>query len=351
MYMQKYFEGVRSGHPDKVCDYVSDSVLAAYKGVDKKSHVACETFFKGNDLIVAGEYRSEGEVDVEGVIFNALKELGYSDEKINVIKITNLLSGQSDEINEKVLSDEDIGSGDQCIVFGYAGSKKYNYLPKGKFLIDSIMKFIDEKRCGEFPWLMMDGKGFVVAKDDQKYRLVVSTHVCEGVGDEEISQLKEALLEEFSEYIDEVTINPYYFGGADADCGLTGRKLSVDAYGGVVPHGGGCFSGKDPTKADRTGAYFARQLAVSAVDKFGLPWAEVCLGYEMGVSNPVSIDLTIPSGFNHENVRKYLEKFVFGSYGKIGNLIKAYNLGSRRFQELAKYGHFSINEWDKPIEG
>ena len=273
-------ESVSEGHPDKVCDQISDAILDSYLAQDPNSRVACETLIKNNTVIVAGEITSTGTPNIEEVIRNTVNEIGYNHDDLgfngNNCEIQNLISKQSPDIaqgvNEGEGEDLDQGAGDQGLMFGYACSETPVLMPAPINLShELVLKQSEVRKNGELSWLRPDAKSqvSVVYKDDRKTVDYVSAIVLSTQHDEDISQdeikakVREKIINPIipTEWIKEDTkiyINPtgkFVIGGPVGDCGLTGRKIIVDTYGGAARHGGGALSGKDPSKVDRSAAY------------------------------------------------------------------------------------------------
>lgn len=356
-----YFESVRRGHPDKMCDYIADSILDAYRNEDKGARVACECFFAGKNLIIGGEISSTAEVDVIKVAKDCIANIGYNPK---MFEITSHISKQSPEI-DNLVSGDDIGAGDQGIVIGYA-CKEEGYLPREFQFIQNLMARIDIEMVENvlLTGLMPDGKGYI-ARVDEKTRIHVSYESKDdGLTETRQEELRSIIKNEYYSWgfedNPEITFIEYHFGGPLADTGLTGRKIVVDTYGGAGGTGGGALCGKDPSKVDRTGAYLARQLAISIIDYLECDEVEVKLGYSIGESKPVSIQYIV-SGLeadsNYEimqfkSLDKILELYQNTEDIKVGNLIKKY-FGDefRGFNRLSAYGHFGrLNEeWEKPL--
>lgn len=353
-----YFESVRLGHPDKMCDFISDSILDAFISKDKDSRVACECFFAGRNLVIGGEISSTATVDIIQVAKDCIKTVGYSPEYFS---IQNLVSKQSPEIANLVASSEELGAGDQGVVVGYACRDEKNITREFKF-IQHLMKVIDDsfRVLPELTGMMPDGKGFISSLLEE-----TRVHVSYEAKDDGNKEVRQKMLEKlvrdlYKEYglgnqeDLKVTFIEYHLGGPLADTGLTGRKIIVDTYGGVAQHGGGAYSGKDGTKVDRTGSYLARQLAVSIVKKTNCESATVWLGYAIGESRPVSIKLDV-KGYcgSVVDLEDALSKKVLEKDFALNKLIEGYygNPEFKGFNSLSAYGHFGKgNAWDLPIE-
>lgn len=361
MLKEIYFESVRLGHPDKMCDFISDSILDAYFEKDKGARVACECFFAGKTLVIGGEITSIAEIDVVEVAKNCINRVGYNAEDFEII---NKVSKQSCEIANLVDSSKDLGAGDQGVVVGYA-ENSYRNLPAEFIFIQDLMGIIDAdfSSTKELKGMMPDGKGFITSTSDG-YRI----HISYEAKDDGNTQVRQAKLSEMVKDLFkvseldqnvklEITFVEYHLGGPLADTGLTGRKIIVDTYGGSAPHGGGAFSGKDGTKVDRTGAYLARQLAVSLVKKLNCDSATVWLGYAIGEPKPVSLRIKL-EGYNGSygsvtEVENSLYDKLQESEFTLSNLIKGYYSGEffKGFAKSSAYGHFGhYNTWEKAIE-
>ena len=317
--MRKFFtsESVTEGHPDKLCDYISDSVLDAYLEKDKNARVACETVAGKGEIVVTGEITSSASVDIEEIVRNAIKEVGYGKESIDIdpekciIHIN--MSKQSPDIAlgvDKSLEDksgEEVaseGAGDQGLMFGFACDETEDLMPMPIYLAHKLAKRLtDVRKNGTFSYLRPDGKVQVTVEYDGNIPIRVDTVVLstQHEQDVDLAVLKSDMKKEVifkvipSELLDENTkyyINPtgrFVIGGPYGDSGLTGRKIIVDTYGGYARHGGGAFSGKDPTKVDRSASYMARHLAKNVVANGYAKRCEIQLSYAIGVAKPISI--------------------------------------------------------------
>ncbi len=306
-------ESVTEGHPDKVADLISDSVLDYIIERDTNAHVACETLTSSNDIIVAGEVNSDVEnIPVKQIVYDALHHIGYDDMKygfdLNNCKIHNLIKEQSPEINHAVSSNEETGAGDQGMMFGYACNESKELMPLPISLAHKLCKQLSDLRKGNaIPWLAPDAKAQVTLKyvnnnPASVERVVISTQHLSSVSLEVLQSIVK------KEVIDKVIpqnlihkdtlffINPsgsFISGGMMADTGLTGRKIIVDTYGGSCPHGGGAFSGKDATKVDRSAAYMARYIAKNIVTSKLADKCTIQLSYAIGVSEPISLNVNL----------------------------------------------------------
>ena len=363
-------ESVSEGHPDKVCDQISDAILDSYLAQDPNSRVACETLIKNNTVIVAGEITSSGTPNIEEVIRNTVNEIGYDHDDLgfngNNCEIQNLISKQSLDIaqgvNEGEGEDLDQGAGDQGLMFGYACSETPVLMPAPINLShELVLKQSEVRKNGELSWLRPDAKSqvSVVYKDDIKTVDYVSAIVLSTQHDEDVSQdeIKAKVREEIinpiipTEWIKEDTkiyINPtgkFVIGGPVGDCGLTGRKIIVDTYGGMARHGGGAFSGKDPSKVDRSAAYACRYVAKNIVAAGLAERCEVQVSYAIGIAEPTSITVdTLGTGNLPENEISQIVRDNFDLRPK--NLIDLLDLKRPIYKNTASYGHFGRENKD-----
>ena len=363
-------ESVSEGHPDKVCDQISDAILDSYLAQDPNSRVACETLIKNNTVIVAGEITSNGMPNIEEVIRNTVNEIGYNHDDLgfngNNCEIQNLISKQSPDIaqgvNEGEGEDLDQGAGDQGLMFGYACSETPVLMPAPINLShELVLKQSEVRKNGELSWLRPDAKSqvSVVYKDDRKTVDYVSAIVLSTQHDEDISQdeikakVREKIINPIipTEWIKEDTkiyINPtgkFVIGGPVGDCGLTGRKIIVDTYGGMARHGGGAFSGKDPSKVDRSAAYACRYVAKNIVAAGLAERCEVQVSYAIGIAEPTSITVdTLGTGSLSENEISQIVRDNFDLRPK--NLINLLDLKRPIYKNTASYGHFGRENKD-----
>ena len=363
-------ESVSEGHPDKVCDQISDAILDSYLAQDPNSRVACETLIKNNTVIVAGEITSSGTPNIEEVIRNTVNEIGYNHDDLgfngNNCEIQNLISKQSPDIaqgvNEGEGEDLDQGAGDQGLMFGYACSETPVLMPAPINLShELVLKQSEVRKNGELSWLRPDAKSqvSVVYKDDRKTVDYVSAIVLSTQHDEDISQdeikakVREKIINPIipTEWIKEDTkiyINPtgkFVIGGPVGDCGLTGRKIIVDTYGGMARHGGGAFSGKDPSKVDRSAAYACRYVAKNIVAAGLAERCEVQVSYAIGIAEPTSITVdTLGTGNLSEIEISQIVRDNFDLRPK--NLINLLDLKRPIYKNTASYGHFGRENKD-----
>ncbi|MHC4203388.1 MAG: methionine adenosyltransferase [Planctomycetota bacterium] len=305
-------ESVTMGHPDKVADRISDSILDAMLAQDPKSRVACETLVKRDMVVVAGEVTTKAHVDIPTVVRDTIKKIGYDDPDMGFhydnCAIMVSLAKQSPDISQGVTEGKgrhkEQGAGDQGMMFGYACKETPVLMPMPIQLAHALTTRLEKMRQSKkLPWLRPDGKSQVTieyenSKPRRIHTVVISTHHSPAVSDRELrKQIKEKVILPVlpKRFVDKKTIfhiNPtgrFVEGGPKADCGLTGRKIIVDTYGGRGSHGGGAFSGKDPTKVDRTASYMARYIAKNVVASGIATACEVQLSYAIGVAEPVSV--------------------------------------------------------------
>ena len=340
--MRKLFtsESVTEGHPDKLCDYISDSILDAYIMQDKFARVACETVASKGEIIVTGEITSVAEVDIETIVRNAIKEIGYdnanTDLDYKTCKIHVNISKQSPDIAmgvDKSLEDKDgqdmcsEGAGDQGMMFGFACDETPNFMPMPIYLAHALSKKLaDVRKEGIIDYLRPDGKVQVTIEyeDDKPIRVHTIVLSTQHKAEVNLETLKKDIMEKVilttvpKDLLDDNTkyyINPtgrFVIGGPLGDSGLTGRKIIVDTYGGYARHGGGAFSGKDPTKVDRSASYMARYIAKNIVANGYAKKCEIQISYAIGVAKPISIFVdtfgteTIPQ---EEIIKKINETF------------------------------------------
>ena len=379
--MRKFFtsESVTEGHPDKLCDYISDSILDEYLKQDKNSRVACETVASKGEIYVTGEITSKADVDIEKVVRDTVKEIGYDradldiDYKTCSVRIN--ISKQSPDIaqgvdksleqkeGENLVSE---GAGDQGLMFGFACDETKELMPLPISLAHKLARRLTlVRKNNEIPFLRPDGKTQVTVEyyGDNPVRVdtvVVSTQHNADVDIETVrKEVKQKVIEAVipNELLDENTkyfINPtgrFVIGGPLGDRGLTGRKIIVDTYGGYSRSGGGAFSGKDPTKVDRSASYMARHIAKNIVANGYAKKCEIQLAYSIGVAKPVSIFIdTFGTGTisDEEIVKKIEEKFDLSPRGIINYL----DLQKPIYKQTTNYGHFGKENlaWEKIIE-
>lgn len=337
-------ESVTAGHPDKVCDQISDAILDECLRQDPLSRVAMETFGCHDHLVVGGELTTKAEFDAEKIAREVYRSIGYDDKKVQVK--THIIK-QSPDIAQGVDAE---GAGDQGIMYGYACKETEDKLPFGLGLAHALTKGLEDFRVsGELSWLRPDGKSQVTVEDGQVKTVLISTQHDEEVGQEQIKrELTEKLIKPLVQKVDKIKIlvNPtgkFVLGGIEADTGLTGRKIMVDTYGGLIPHGGGAFSGKDATKVDRSAAYMARHVAKNLVAQGLGEEVLVSVAYAIGRVEPVMVSAINERGEDLSGIAR--EQFDF----RPQSIIKYLKLREPIFQQTAAYGHFGKDElpWEK----
>jgi S-adenosylmethionine synthetase len=352
-------ESVSEGHPDKVCDYISDSILDACLEQDKNSRVACETLCKSGTVVVAGEITTRAALDYERIVRQAVKEIGYTDPSEpfcdTTLEVISLLTRQSGEIDQGVTATTsqsgDQGAGDQGIMFGYATDESAELMPLPILLAHKLTKGLaDDRKAGKVSWLRPDSKSQVSVLYEHNAPKEVTTVVVSTQHTPEADQKK------ITEYVREdlgprvlgqwwrsnvaLLVNPtgsFTHGGPSADAGVTGRKIIVDSYGGAGRHGGGAFSGKDPSKVDRSSAYFCRYVAKQVVASGLAKKAEIQVGYAIGMAKPVSVKVdTFGTGSEQA-----AEQFVMNAFDfRPRAIIERLDLLRPIYRSTTNYGHF-----------
>ncbi len=327
-------ESVTSGHPDKVCDQISDAILDACLAQDPKSRVAVESFGGHGLLVVAGEVTTEAKIDAEAIARQVYRDVGYDAE----LEVIERIVRQSPEIAGGVDRE---GAGDQGIMYGYAINETDELLPTGVVLAHKLTRGLENlRRSGILKWLRPDGKAQVTMNDGRVASVLVSTQHAADVGQDEIRvALIDKLITPLVGDLDDadIIINPsgsFISGGFDADTGLTGRKIMVDTYGGLAPHGGGAFSGKDATKVDRSAAYMARFAAKNLVANGHADEALVAVSYAIGKADPMMTTAIDGKGNDLSHLLK--KNFDFRPRAIINRL----GLERPLYRETAVYGHF-----------
>ncbi|MFZ7109736.1 methionine adenosyltransferase [Avibacterium avium] len=362
-------ESVSEGHPDKIADQISDAVLDEILKQDPKARVACETYVKTGMALVGGEITTSAWVDIENLTRQVICDIGYKHSDMGFdghsCAVLNAIGKQSSDINQGVDRESplDQGAGDQGIMFGYATNETEVLMPAAITYAHRLMeRQAQVRKDGTLPWLRPDAKSQVTLKYENDKIVGIDAVVLSTQHAEEISQnaLHEAVMEEIikpvlpSEWLGKDTkyfINPtgrFVIGGPMGDCGLTGRKIIVDTYGGAARHGGGAFSGKDPSKVDRSAAYAARYVAKNIVAAGLADRCEIQLSYAIGVAEPTSIMVeTFGTGkvSNELLVNLVREFFDLRPYG----LIKMLDLIQPIYRQTAAYGHFGREQfpWEK----
>jgi S-adenosylmethionine synthetase len=364
-------ESVSEGHPDKMADQISDAVLDAIIQDDPHARVAVETMVKTGMAIIAGEVRTNTYVDLEDIVREVIKGIGYNHSDIgfdgNTCAVLNAIGKQSGDIAQGVdeAEDKDIGAGDQGLMFGYASNETEVLMPAPIFYSHRLVERQAQlRKNGKLPWLRPDAKSQVTLRYDQGKpvaidAVVLSTQHAPNIS---LSDLQEAVREEIINHVlpeewlhadTQYHINPtgqFIIGGPMGDCGLTGRKIIVDTYGGMAHHGGGAFSGKDPTKVDRSAAYAGRYVAKNIVAAGLADRCEIQVSYAIGVSEPTSISIeTYGTGkLSDEEITALVrDNFDLRPRG----LIEMLDLRRPIYQPTASYGHFGREEanftWEK----
>jgi S-adenosylmethionine synthetase len=382
--MSKYIftsESVSEGHPDKVCDAISDAILDNFIAQDPESRVACETLATTGTVVVSGEVTSKGFVDVERVVKETLGKIGYTDKAYGMdnetVKVLSMLDKQSPEIAQGVNEGDGLhheqGAGDQGLMFGFACNETKELMPLPIHLSHRLVERMSAlRKDGTIPWLRPDSKSQVsVAYEDGKpvsiTNVVVATQhddMLDQFGTEKAehdfveSEMIEKVIKPVINkcglpYDDSFIVNGtgrFVFGGPEADTGLTGRKIIVDTYGGYAPHGGGAFSGKDPSKVDRSAAYMARYIAKNIVAAGLADKCEVQLSYSIGVADPTSFYVkSFGTGSLSDEALTEIAQSIFPL--KPGGIIRHLKLKHPRYHATAANGHFGREDdlftWEK----
>ena len=365
-------ESVSEGHPDKLADQIADAVLdEALKG-DEKSRVACEVFCSGNFILIGGEISSNSKINYVEIAKNVLKDVGYDRAELgtdyHTVEIKNIVQHQSNDIALGVSQDkpEEVGAGDQGMMFGYATDETEGYMPLAIGIAHKLVREATRlRKSGEFKHARPDMKSQVTVDYTDPQHIRIDTILMSIQHDDNID------MDVFKQYVHEnimkkvvasfglntdfkYLINPtgrFVIGGPAGDTGLTGRKIIVDTYGGTAEHGGGAFSGKDPTKVDRSGAYMARYIAKNLVAAGVAHRLQVQIAYAIGVNNPISIGIKTygTSSYSKEKILEIIKE-VFDT--RPGMIIKNFNLTHPTFtyHKLTNYGHFGRPDLDLPWE-
>ena len=375
-------ESVTEGHPDKICDNISDAVLDAIMAQDPNSRVACETAITTGLVLVMGEITTNGNVDFQSVVRNTIKEIGYdhSDKGFdcNTCGVIVALDKQSADIamgvdkaleaKENQMTDEDIeaiGAGDQGMMFGYACNETEEFMPYPISLAHKLTKKLTEvRKDGTLPYLRPDGKSQVTVEYDENGKavaidaVVISTQHAAEISQEQIhADIRKYVIDPVipQDMVNEETkyfINPtgrFVIGGPNGDSGLTGRKIIVDTYGGWARHGGGAFSGKDCTKVDRSAAYAARYVAKNIVAAGLADKCEIQLSYAIGVAQPTSVRVDTFGTGKVDEIR--LVEIVRENFDlRPAGIIKMLDLRRPIYKQTASYGHFGRNDLNLPWE-
>ncbi|MBS5793451.1 MAG: methionine adenosyltransferase [Clostridiales bacterium] len=369
-------ESVTEGHPDKICDQISDAILDSILAKDPNARVACETLATTGLIMVAGEITTNCYVDIDSIARETVRNIGYDRAKYgfdcDTCAVMTSLKGQSPDIAQGVDNafetrdgdEHDTGAGDQGMMFGFACDETEDYMPMPIYLAHKLTRRLSEvRKNGTLSYLRPDGKSQVsVEYDDDKVvridSVVISSQHNENVSHEQICEdIKKYVIDEVipADLLDENTkyyINPtgrFVIGGPQGDCGLTGRKIIVDTYGGYASHGGGAFSGKDPTKVDRSGAYAARYVAKNIVASKIARKCEIEIAYAIGVAKPLSVLVnTYGTGkISDDKIAEIVkEKFDL----RPSAIIEKFDLKRPIYKQTAAYGHFGRNDLDLPWE-
>lgn len=362
-------ESVSEGHPDKIADQISDAVLDAILEQDPKARVACETYVKTGMVMVGGEITTSAWVDIEEITRRTIREIGYTSSDMgfdaNSCAVISAIGKQSPDINQGVdrANPLEQGAGDQGIMFGYANNETDVLMPAPiTYAHRLVERQAEVQKNGTLPWLRPDAKSQITFQYENNKIMGIDTIVLSTQHAEEISQdtLSEAVMEEIikpvlpTEWLQKNTnyfINPtgrFVIGGPMGDCGLTGRKIIVDTYGGMARHGGGAFSGKDPSKVDRSAAYAARYVAKNIVAAGLADRCEIQISYAIGIAEPTSIMIETfgTEKIANETLVHLVHKiFDLRPYG----LVKMLNLLQPIYRQTAAYGHFGRPQfsWEK----
>ena len=380
--MSKYLftsESVTEGHPDKVCDAISDAILDNLLSQDQESHVACETLATNGLVVVSGEIRSSGSLDVENIVKETLLDIGYTDEAKgmdnNSVEVRAIIHEQSPEIAQGVDSDDlsEQGAGDQGLMFGFACKETEELMPLPIQIAQRLTERLATlRKDSTLPWLRPDGKSQVTVEYDgfspiRVTKVVIATQHDDmldkyGSEEEELNFVKKEVINHIITpvldtydipYENEFIVNGtgrFVYGGPAADTGLTGRKIIVDTYGGYAPHGGGAFSGKDPSKVDRSAAYMSRYIAKNVVAANLAERCEVQLSYGIGVAEPTSFYVrTFGTGLVSDEKLTSVCSEIFPL--RPGEIVNHLDLKKPRYYVTSAYGHFGRSgenfTWEK----
>lgn len=360
-------ESVSEGHPDKVSDYIADSILDAYLTQDPLSRVACEALCKEDTVVVAGEITSRGTVDHESVVRQAIRDIGYTDSRAafhaETVRVLQFFSKQSPDIAQGVDQEKNAGreqgAGDQGIMFGFATVETPELMPLPLVLAHRLTKGLAaDRKSGNYRWICPDAKSqvSVLYEDEEPVQVtdvLVSTQHGSEVGQEQIAEYVRNRLapRELGDWFQpgiRFAINPtgsFVLGGPSADCGVTGRKIIADTYGGAARHGGGAFSGKDPSKVDRSAAYFCRFVARQIVKNELARRVEIQVAYAIGVAKPMSVKVDTFGTGDRRAVAQFVREFDF----RPAAIIERLNLLRPIYRLTTNYGHFGKKElpWEQ----
>lgn len=359
-------ESVSAGHPDKVCDQISDLIVDMYLEQDPESRLAIETLATTNRVIIAGEYRSQGDIknsDIENAIRELIKEIGYKQDGFHyeTLNISNFLHAQSADIAIGVdaTHDKDEGAGDQGIMFGYACDETDALMPAALYYSHRILQNLHKNRVEQYQNILgPDAKAQVTLfyqdeKPIRAHKVLVSTQHADNVSLEKVREIVQPIIENslpngWMLSREDILINPtgrFVIGGPDGDTGLTGRKIIVDTYGGAAPHGGGAFSGKDPTKVDRSGAYIMRYLAKNVVAAGLAKRCTFQVAYSIGMSKPLSLYLTT-HGTGRVEEQIILDWILENVNLRPQAIRERLKLNNPIYLRTASYGHFGRTPQD-----
>lgn len=368
--MNKYYftsESVTEGHPDKLCDSISDAILDACLEQDENSRVAIETFAANNNITIAGQLTTTAVIDVEKIVRERIKEIGYDNSKTDMdYKTCNINIDIEKQSSDIALGVDVGGAGDQGIMFGYACDETENYMPYAIDMAHKLSKKLTEiRKKGIVPFLRPDGKTQVTVEYENELpkrieTILVSTQHLDTVSTEEVRKavienvIKKVVPEDMMDENTKIYINPtgrFVIGGPLGDTGLTGRKIIVDTYGGYARHGGGCFSGKDASKVDRSAAYMLRHIAKNIVANGYAKKCEIQVSYAIGMKEPLSIYVNTFGTSNkseEELVELIKNKFDLTPEGIINYL----GLKNPIYTQTTNYGHFGKENlpWEKIIK-
>ncbi|MCV3728747.1 methionine adenosyltransferase [Ureaplasma miroungigenitalium] len=352
-------ESVGAGHPDKICDQISDHILQICLEQDKKARVACEVLACNHLIVIAGEITTTAYVDVVQTAWEVIKPLGYSENDFTIISNVNQ---QSNDINQAVDQNDVVNAGDQGIVFGYACNETPTYMPLAISMAHDLVRILEQKRLDQsIPYIKSDMKSQVSINYSQNPisidTMLVSVQHAEDYDKEQlekdVSQIMVQVAQKYHLNTDfKRFINPsgkFVIGGPIGDTGLTGRKIIVDTYGGYAKHGGGAFSGKDPSKTDRSGAYFARWIAKNVVAAGFCDTLEIQLAFAIGKPKPIAMYIDC---FNTNKIdENLLFNVIQNSFNfSVDHFIKELDLINAPYKDVAVYGHFGRDDIDLPWE-
>ncbi len=358
-------ESVSEGHPDKIADQISDAILDGLLSIDPSCRVACETLIKNGLVFIAGEISTRGWVDMEQIARDTIKEIGYDNPHLGfdheTCAVLTAIGKQSSDISQGVdRADEQLGAGDQGLMFGYATNETDTFMPAPISLAHQLVRQqAAMRKSGKLKWLRPDAKSQITLIYQDGRPVGIDCVVLSTQHNPDVSQetLREAVMDEIikpvlpAEWLNNNTkylINPtgrFVIGGPVGDCGLTGRKIIVDTYGGMARHGGGCFSGKDPSKVDRSGAYAARYVAKNIVAAGLADRCEIQISYAIGVSEPTSV-LIETFGSEKINIERIIQLVKAHFDLTPAGIIKSLDLLHPVYRPTAAYGHFGRDDLD-----